>query len=54
MTAGFSAGGPGSPVVLSGQFSPQVGALVLRYSDDSSIRLTPHEGWVLYEAQQTV
>lgn len=49
VTAGFSAGGPGVPVVLSGQLAPQVGALVLNYSGGSSIRLTPREGWILYE-----
>lgn len=49
VTAGFSAGGPGVPVVLSGQLASRVGALLLRYSDGSSLRLTPHEGWVLYE-----
>lgn len=49
VTAGFSAGGPGVPVILSGQFAPEVGALELRYSDGSSTRLVPREGWVLYE-----
>lgn len=49
VTGGFSAGGPGVPVVFSGQFAPTVHRILLRYSDGTSDEIPLTEGWALFE-----